>query len=533
VVVRFEEFGKELSTPPPKKPLTLRKGSKDDGETLEYVLDPDSPEGTKRYMLAGKGKTKAQEASADDRTQVIDGILPTSATLTRNSIVSPDTLELEIPYLDFPFDPRLIRSCAVQFYMGTVKADDWQDSIGRGRSVALPDNGIYKVGDVSNRAFDGWVDSYRVEWSEDGVGKVSLSCRDGTQLLVDTKAPPQLKFDVKLPLDEAVAQYLSNFPQFEGLSVEYRPPGTEPPTISDSLVKGIDPQTTGPTKGNDKMSVWDHLMDMAGIAGHVVRMDGNVIVIQRPRTLYANGFSRSTDPYVPKVVNGLDCTYRTLVYGHNLRNFDVARKYSDAVPTNIEVRCYLPSRKKTLAVRFPGVASAKTGEKTDNKVVVYRVDGVGTKEALKIIAQSIYEQISRQEMEVSFKTAGLASLGNDNDTPDLLWLTSGDAIQVLFARDKDSSPLVPADVAQVEEALLDRGRMVAYLKELGYASSVANAYADVYADAGYQTIFRTNEATYDWSIEEGLHINIKAINYIEVRNDKPLPGDLEPTPEAK
>jgi hypothetical protein len=220
------------------------------------------------------------------------------------------------------------------------------------------------------------------------------------------------------------------------------------------------------------------------------------------------------------------------VYGNNLLKFGIERKYNESAPTNVEVRCYLPNRKKTLAVRFPGVASSKTGDKTDNKVIVYRVDGIGTKDALKIIAQSIYEQISRQEMEVTFKPVGLASLGGGNDFPDLLWLTSGDPVQILFARDKDSNPLMPADVAQTEEALLNSTKMIEYLAEMGYDRKVAKAYADVYADAGYQTIFRVNEASYDWS-EEGLYIGVKAINYVEVRNDKALPSGLEPEPSVK
>jgi hypothetical protein len=530
LIVRFDEFSDEPSAVPPKKPATMRKGQKDKGQVLDYIIDPDAPEGTKRYRLAGRGQTEAQEASKDNLTHVIEGIIPVSATLEKNTYKEADTLELSLSYLDLPFDPRTVRSCAVEFYLGTIDGDTWRESMRLQVIADLPDESEYGT----NRQFKGWVDDWRVNWGNEEAATVELSCRDNTALFIDQDAPPQIKVDPKVGIDEAIAKYLSCFPQYEGIAVEYRPINEDAPALKDVMQRSSQ-RNGGVGPGKDKMSVWDFIIDITGMVGCVAFIDGETVVIQKPRTLYADGFSRLEDPWRGRVADNIPMNNRTMIYGRNLTEFSVSRRYNEKAPRNIEVRCYLPERKKTIVVRFPGVKSrVQPGESADNTITVFRVSGVQTKEALQVIAQGIYEDISRQEIEVSMKTPNIASFGGDNTEPDLLYLQAGDPIEVYFAKDDSGDPVtLPATQSQVEDALLTSDKTFDYLQSLGYDPDIASAYAEAYTNAGYQTAFRTFKVTYDWTDEDGVTISIDAINYIEVRYDKALPDGLEPEPTAE
>lgn len=514
-IFRFDEFGGELSAVPPAKPTTMRKGQKDPGRVLDYELDPDAL--SKRYVLKGRGETQAQANSKDDRTHSIEGIIPASASLERNSVREADTLKLEIPYLDLPFDPRTIRSCAVEFYLGTVDQPTWGEAMRRGITPELPDEGPYG----SNLRFSGWVDDWGVGW-EDQPAMVELSCRDNTSLFIDQPAPPQIKIDSKIAIDEAIVQYLASFPQFEGIGVEYRPFDEEAPALADIVQKQA-MRNKGIGPGKEETSVWDFITDVVGMVGCIAYIEGTTIIIQKPRTLYANGQSRDADPFQGRTSEGLEMKTRTFIYGRNLESFNVDCRFNALAPKNLEVRCYIPERKKTLVVRFPGVTTkAMPGEKADKGVTVWRVQGIRSKEALQVIAQSIYEDMGRQEIAVSMKTFNLASFGGGNLDPDVLWLQAGDPVEVLFSKgDQLEVTQVPNTQAQLENALLSETATADYLDRLGYSPELARAYARAYADSGYQTVYRVKKMGIDWS-DEGVSIDIEAVNYVEVRYDKAL-----------
>jgi hypothetical protein len=521
LVFRFEEYDSATSAKPPDKVQTKRRGAKDEGYKLEYVLDPNNTSEGKRYTLQGK-RQETDEASEDNLTYAIEGIVPMRATLERNSYKEADTLEIDIPFLDLPFDPRTIRSCGVQYYLGTLTDEIWKEGVSNNQIPKLPLEDDYG----SNLRFEGWVDDYRSSWA-DGQTTVTLSCRDNTSLLIDQPAPPQLKIDPKKTLDEAFADYLASFPQFAGLAVEYRPSSDDAPRLADIANKASQ-RNGGTGPGKDKMSVWDYLTDVAGMAGCVLFFEGSTIVIQKPRTLYGSEVVREGDPWEGLEYNGAELENRTLIYGENVESFEVSRRFNENAPRNIELRCYLPSRKKTLVARFPGVTSkVQPGEKADKSILVLRVSGVASKDALKVIAQSVYEDMSRQELAVSIKTKHLASLGGSNSEPDLLYLQSGDPVEVLFAS-KEGDAEVPSSPEQLEGALLIEARTIEFLSALGYEKEIAAAYAKAYVAAGYQTIFRVQKAMIDWSSEEGVSISIDATNYVQARYDVPLPEGLEP-----
>ena len=194
--IRFEDFGATDVPKTPEKPPQLRKGKRDAKAELEVV---ESEGGGFSLVAPGDdptsvGSPQQQRKSADQRTHWIDGIIPQTASLAKNGIRTADTLKIEVLYRDLPFDPRVIRSCAVQYFLGTVSAEDYQRGISgelRARATpagslpfnVIPDETIDQRGQVrSNLRFEGWVDDWESDWSGGEAPRVLVSCTDNTQV---------------------------------------------------------------------------------------------------------------------------------------------------------------------------------------------------------------------------------------------------------------------------------------------------------------------------------------------------------------
>ena len=341
LVVRFEEFGSAISSKPPATKQMLRKGTASDKD-LEYVVDPDSPPGAKRYLLQPKKGGKTTQASPDKLTWPLWGIVPMTVNHTRNGLEKADTATVTLAFTDAPFDPRCIRSCAITYFLGTITADQAAAEPDATGPTMVPDTWTDARGNVrSNERFDGWVDSWEADY-EDGVPVVKLECRDNRAVLIDQEAPPQLHLDPKLTLDKAVADYLSNFPQFAGISVEWRGDDDAPQLSSVMPTKGHE---KGTKTGTDKSSVMDYLKEMCETCACILMMEGHTLVVTKPRTVYKGHPSRPSDAHsgANRTMNGTRLPYRTFVYGHNVKTMKFGRKYNAAAPTNLEVRCVVGS----------------------------------------------------------------------------------------------------------------------------------------------------------------------------------------------
>lgn len=518
LLVRFEEFASEISAKPPDKKQTLRKGGTITKE-LEYVLDPDAPPGTRRYLLQPKGGSKIAAVSADKFTHKLWGIIPVSANLVRNGLDKADTLSVELPFIDVPYDPRCIRSCAIEYYLGTISEEDAAKEYTAATPTMVPDVYVDDRGNArSNLRFRGWVDNWEVNYSDTGTPTIKADCRDNRSVLIDQQSPPQLHLDPKMPLDKAIADYLANFPQFAGISVEWRGDGDAPKLSGIAKNKG---QEEGGKTGTSKSSVLDYLTDMVGMAGCILMMDDMTLVVAKPRAVLKAGATRTNDPHANAVrsINGMPLPNRAYVWGHNAKTMRFGRKFNEHAPSVVEVRCYVPGKKQTMTVRFPDVTThAQPGESADKKIMVWRMQGLTSKEDLKVVAQSIYEQSSRREMSVEVSTTDLASYGGDNYDPDTLDMRPGDSFDVYIARE----PQGHTTVGEIEDAALVRAKLVQLMTDMGHDKEMATAYADSYNAAGFQTTFRLRSLKIDWSLDSGVSISLTGSNYIEVRLDKEI-----------
>jgi hypothetical protein len=581
LVVRLEEFDSKANDallPSKKKlPSQLKGKVTQRKDALPVTLDPSAPPGVTRYILGTAVDSGADpsansldgfdangdpidtpqtpSASADGLTSPPIVVIPRKFTWRANGIREADQCTIEVKFLDLPFHPLCIRSCAVEFFLGTVTADAFAEGVtGKVRSTGsggelegqplsvVPDSFVDANGTQrSNMRFQGWVDDWGVEFGEDGEPFVKLECRDNTSLLIDNEAPAQLAIDEKLEIDKAIATYLSNFPQYAGLAVEYRPAGGDKPTLGSAMGKTAFKPTIGPAPskggapGGSKLSVWDYLTDVCGAVGHLVRVEDSSIIVQRARDITAGTSGRPDDPFTARNVDGLEVPRRAFVYGRNVVSMKYARKYGKGVPTNIEVRCYSSLRKKTLVARFPLKQDAQVNPllpgdgKGEQKVLVMRVSGIEDEKTLRLIAQSYYEVIGRNEMTVHIKTKNLASFGGDNEDPDLLDIKAGDSIDVLVNRDLTNDSDMGA-LNNVERAMLVQQSALAFLKAAGYEGAFAEAYAKAFESLGMQYTYMVRAFVVEGATDDGVSFDVDGVNYVTVRAEKVLPEGEEQTP---
>jgi len=549
-IIRFEDYGDaDTPTAPALPPQNRRGAGKDPGSKLLVQED----EG--RLVLAEPGtqpgKTKGgpqdQIKSDDLRTFVVEGVIPISAQWHMNGVRQADTLSMTVQWRDFPFDPRAIRSLAVKYFLGCVSADD-ADRGNRGEVRAnatvggdsllfstVPDTYTDPFGKPrTNLRFEGFADEGKISLDESS-GSVSFEFTDNTSMLIDQPAPPRLTVSAKQPIDRAIAGYLAAFPQMRGLSVEYRPKtdDDDKPVLGKVLsATAKAKKDEGPTPaGSAKLTVWDYLTDVCGSIGHIVRVEGTTIVIQRARTLYGGQYRRPDDPFTGREISGqgappLLISTRMYGYGINVQGLEIGRAWRQRETTNIEVRSYDNDRKKTIIARFPEkndrVKSLHPGNAAELKFEVHRVSGITDQKTLKIVAQNIFEGKNRNEMGVVLETPNLGSFGGDNLDPDALDLREGDPVRVEIVRQPD-------DVGANTILDLQRG-LASQIVALGFPQDVADAYEKARSRLAFPTTFRVKSGLFDWQNDKGVTMKLELTNYVEVRVDKKLPDGEEPSP---
>jgi len=564
LIIRFEEYGRPLLIKKvPSKTTKNLDGVLDPRNNLQVSKDPEAPQGVQRFLLQrggqkGYGGPQSQDHSADQQTFTLAGIVPQSADWNQNGIRIAATLNAMIRYIDAPLDPRIIRSCAVEYYLGCISAEEFAAGIqgktrgqvfGNGVPNAaepmdmIPDTYLDANGKQrTNLRFQGWVDEWTVDWGK-GEPMIHLDCRDNTQQFIEQQQPAKLVLAMNLPIDQAIAQYLSHFPQFQGISVQYKPAADKIPILGQVLSSTAYRPNLGPpvAKGGgstERHSVWDYLTEVCGAIGHAIYLDGTTIVIARVRSLLSSQqLNRPEDPFQGRTLpSGMSFTYRRFIYGRNIETMKAKRNFSKRQQTNVEVRCYSPEVKNMLVARFPlpadRLAWAIPGDaQPDQKWVIYKVSGIKDAPTLRALAQNIYEELGRAELETEIKLRNMASFGGGNLDPDILDLKVGDTIEVLTNRDDVYSTLT-----QIEKNLTAQQRNAQFMTVLGFSDDFAQAYSRAYTDAGFQTTFKTRTMHTHWDVGEGVSISLGCINYVEVRADKFLPNGEEPNvgqPSAK
>lgn len=521
---------------------------------LDFVEQPDGsvllvPKGQKNPPAA-KLRPSQLALGGDLLTQGVSGIIPLRASLSLNGIRTASTLSLEIPFADMPIEPRMVRGIGVDFYLGTFNtATEFAAGVrgesrytatgGKEAAVLLPVDYVDGFGRKrTNLRFTGWADDWEIDWSSNSVPVVRMNCRDNSSILIDTEAPPLLGLDPNIPIDKAIVKYLQVFPQFAGISVQFLPKGVGAPTYKKASAKVAYKTAFGPPSitGGGKSSVLDYISDIVSHLGLVARFDGTIgrLYVQPPRTIYSQKYpKREDDPFARTTGAGRPLPFRLFVYGRNIDKLVFKRKFTQAGPTTIEVRSYSSTLKRYLIERYPVKKDRQERGLPgtllpDEKIQQFFFPGIKDGATLRAVAQSIYEQLGRNELEVNIATRDLGSFGGSSLDPDLLDCKPGDTIQLEVSSDfQTAGTTFPGEV---EKAMDSFGSAAGYMRSLGYSDEFAEAYARARENATTQPYFRVKRMDFTWDVEKGIDINVQGINYIEVRGDS-LPKGEEIEPE--
>lgn len=515
-------------------------------------LDRQRDELQDRLTAVGEGNppNATSGAGPDDRV-VLGTILPRSCTIERNGIRTADTARVTIDHRDAPFDPRLIRSVAIEIVIGVVDAESFERGIdGQTRDdgtllslVPRGQAGAPEAPEGTTR-FVGLVDTWGVTLDGENGDTIDLECRDLTAILIDTPLPAGDGIDLSVPLDRGVRELLNRLPATRGTSVRYGIAGEEgdAPTPGNAVPRSRRSRRGGGSRrarqGGQRLSLWDHITETCTQVGAVPVFEDNELRIIQPRTFYENRD-----------------VARRMVYGRNLESLSFTRKLGGTKVPTIEVRAYDPALGRTRWARYPVPGSAPrsgvfgqtdpprparanevppSGQNPDDRILTFTLDGITDPDTLARAAESIWHQVGRQELEGKIKTYDPASWEMPFEGVDLLRLRPGDALELLVASPETAELSRGTTLASATEIRgLQREARAQYLQSIGWSRRVAERFAELQDATAFQTIFRSQNLRISWDVDDGLSVEIDFVNFLEIRElGQEQPREGSPSPEV-
>lgn len=429
-----------------------------------------------RIVWEDFGKTLADR----DKAYLLPDPPVLEAEVVNNDYKQADTFRLILPYDSFPFDPRLIRACGVAIYMGNVDSPE-KDIRADGGAT-----------DRENLKIIGFVDDATIEIGEDS--KVTLEGRDQTALLLDEKWHSFLEtkegkedvrlpagIDLRRPLDQVLRYILDKSLATAPMKIELR--GVTAPTLGKW-------HSVGEQEISEEASFWDIIKHLTHVAGLICFVEFDTLVVTSAKTL-----------------NDRSTVGAAFVYGENLTSLQLKRKLGRMRASNVRVRSYDDTKKRTLIGSYPKTPiekveiSAKGDVTKKRQYDDFTVPNVADKAQLDKIAESIYRQRSFQQLDGSLKTEDMTSIVGSAEKP-LTKVVAGSAIRV---------EVDPEDRAQLRN--MDATEREQYLKNRGYASQVAAAVARAFDDI--DTFFYVKTASHRYSHVDGYSLGSDFVNFIQ------------------
>lgn len=412
-------------------------------------------------------------AGTSDSYQI--AAVPLEVEVLRNDHRTPDTATVTLDLRDFPFDARAFRSCRVKVMLGDVGAPD---------GALSEDDG----------QFIGFVDTPRVTRSEDG-DRVVLECRDYTGCFLDHRWTAGA-IAIDRPLHEVVEAIVAEVPGTDDLpngQIGYSA-GVRDVVLSDLLGR----RAWCPQPKDD---AWTILCDMLGRAGLIPVFVVDYLYILTPADFGVDRLTSQT------TLTPVTCT---LAYGRDVRTLGYVRRFKEARTVQVEVRAYDEATRKTTTARYP-VAPIVTKKRisTQGKVtedaapiLPYYVSGAYTTAALTDLAQRVYQEAARQEIEVTAETSEL----RDADGVSLPTVGNGARLTI------DITAHITTDIAGLSTAEAV-ARLTTGTRALPL--DVATAFVASVQAANYLAVqFYVKEARHKWSRDDGYSLSMTAINYV-------------------
>lgn len=435
-------------------------------------------------------------------------ILARNLKVEINDYKEADTFTADIDYKSFPFDPRNIRACKISIFMEDRK------SIFKGTGNDL---NLLEFSE-DNVVFVGYVDEQNLKFNETSR-TVSMEGRDLTSLFTDAKYLGGPVATTK-PIDQIIQELISKQEATKTIEV-INETGETLPVLS-KLAPNLD-STSGMVNPKKKTSFWDMIVEIADKAGLVVFMRLDKLVITKPRNLYKKQ------------------SVKNFIYGKNLKDLSFKRKLGKHKGFNVKVRSINLQKKQLLEASIPKDSSRsdlgggveitipqldKNGKKIEPAkpapYLTFNVSDIVSKEKLIEVGESIFEELSRQQLEGNLSTKEML-------VPETPYKKEEDGSYtpyseeysnpVKFSTIKNGTPIkIFLDIEDMEyiRTLSNINERKKYLILQGFESKVAEAMAESMNRASY--VFYTKSVTFTINQDTGFGMDLEFINFIELDN---------------
>lgn len=430
-----------------------------------------------------------------------------------NEYSKADSFNAEIDYKNFPFDPRAIRAVGVTVCM--------QDM---GKLTVDNENPVYIQPLPENTVFVGFADEESISL-DDTTKVVRLEGRDLTALLLDRK---YLEGNIATdkPLDKVIAGMLAKLEETKDLQVEVRTKLKSLPILASFWSdKG---KHAGKRNARANKSYWDIIQEMVYEAGLICYIELDKLIITSPRVLFDRNQAK------------------VFMYGANISDLQFKRKIGRQKGFNILVRCLNLAKKELLEVKIPKDATAEWSKEsgisntevlipkmlpvktadggkvgkdgtasTQDKpepapYMVFSVVNVTSKKQLLEVGQSLYEEMSRQQLEGSFSTKEMAMryqrLDGQMETFSILKMRVGTPIVVEITGTSVDDLKRVRNISGIES----------FLSNHKMNPKIANSLAQSIGRAN--TPFYTKSVKFSMDANNGFSAEIEFINFIETTN---------------
>lgn len=534
--------------------------------------------------------TPASLVDAQQPGSSLIGRIPKSARVELPGIRKPGTFHLTFDYRDLPIDPRLVRSVGVEIFLDTVTPANFAAGVvgtpGAPQARVSQLTAAQRISAVKqtadNLVLKGLVDSWQVNHGTRG-SEVTIEGRDLVGLFLDTPltAPLLAKLQLNNRIDVVIRQIVSSIEDWNknldvvAADANLWPKGEVPFLANIDRLNPSMPRVRVSAKAEedkakprksigadqDKLSFWDLVTRYCNLVAAVPYFTMRPKDTTNPQLGYKSTIviapqwglydylnqGRAPSPFKPER-QGVG-KIRKLMYGRNIEELSLERKFQGITARAVEVVSYNPSSKakgesrllsttstltKTYAERQAGTTPAlardpeganrssvsPSGLSAKDTVLRISVKGISDPEQLQILADGLYEEIMRGETGGSVRTRSLASFGGGNEDPDLIHIRPRDAIVLAV----DARPL-GTRAPNVNSPLVQEARLdTAALEEEIFKRTGDRTLAAAIVAAGRsgafrpQNTFRVNAVKFDWDIGSGISISLDFHNYIMARN---------------
>jgi hypothetical protein len=425
-----------------------------------------------------------------------------SLTVERNDYREADTFKAQIDYKAFPFDPRTIRSCGISIFM-----EDRKKVFNEDNSLALIEPSD------ENKVFIGFVDEGSINF-DDSTRTVSLEGRDFTALFLDTKRINSDPISLSRPIDELIKSLIDEQEATKEIKIDNRTGESKLPTLS-ALAPDFN-EATSVKNQKRRETYWDIIQDIVGRTGLVGFIEMDKFVITKPKNIYEKK------------------EIKHFIYGGNIKELSFTRKLGRAKDFNVAVKSVNLGEKKVETALIPKEAITpqfianfgntevritqmdkdgkriKDADGLDGKPADYMtflVKDVKSKNALIQIGESIFEEISRQQIEGSLQTYEMEipeELDTGTSPIKFSKIRNGTAIRVFLSQDELEAINSDSDTPQKQAFLIRRG----------YPADLAKAFAE--SLNRINTAFYVKGVTFEMDQENGFSMKIDFINFIDL-----------------